>query len=192
MGRNKQRIYSLREWEAADPLDRLYIHLLEPERWNLNPKEEEMLDRLRKVWAIVCEKSTQRARIKLISEQIEVSERTVQRYINDSIRLFGDILRVDMDLELSLAYERYMKLYSKAVKAEDFDTARRCQDSATAILDKIEARQPKQQKVYAELIFTSDPAAIKARNSEELEFEDLPDAEESLLEREATELPAGH
>lgn len=192
MGRNKQRIYSLREWEAADPLDRLYIHLLEPERWNLNPKEEEMLDRLRKVWAIVCEKSTQRARIKLISEQIEVSERTVQRYINDSIRLFGDILRVDMDLELSLAYERYMKLYSKAVKAKDFDTARRCQDSATAILDKIEARQPKQQKVYAELIFTSDPAAIKARNTQELEFEDLPDAEESLLEREATELPAGH
>lgn len=194
MGRTKQRIYSLREWEAADPLDRLYIHLMEPERWGLNPKEEEMLEKLRIVWAIVCEKNTQRERIRLISEQILVSERTVSRYIQDALHLFGDILRVDMDLELSLAYERYMHLYEKSKAAEDFDTARRCQDSAVEILAKIEARSPKEGKKYAQLVFTDDPAALVARNAdaEDLDFEEIDHAEKSLLEREAIELPEGH
>lgn len=190
--RGDKHIYTEREWQAADGLDRLYIHLMEPDRWVLNNQEDEMLDRLRKVWAIVCAKRTQRERIKMISEQIEVSERTVVKYIQDAIHLFGDILKVDMDLELALAHERYMKLYQKALKAKDFDTARRCQDSAMVILEKIEARAPRAAKVYAQLIFTSDPSALSARNAEELEFEEMPYAEESLLESEAIGIPAGH
>lgn len=187
-----KRIYTEREWQAADGLDRLYIHLMEPDRWILNDQEDEMLERLREVWAIVCKKSTQRERIKLISEQILVSERTVVKYIQDATHLFGDILKVDMDLELALAHERYMKLYKKALDAKDFDTARRCQDSATVILEKIESRQPRTAKVYAALVFTSDPAALSARNAEELEFEDVTYAEESILESEAVGIPAGH
>lgn len=193
--RRDKRIYTEAEWKAADALDRLYIHLMEPDRWALNNQDAELLENLRKVWAIICDKRTQRERIRLISEQIQVSERTVVRYIQDATRLFGDILKVDMELELALAYERYMKLYQKALKAKDFDTARRCQDSALVILEKIESRTPRVAKVYAQLIFTSDPAALSARNadSEDLEFEEMPyHAEESLLEREAVELPAGH
>lgn len=188
----KERIYTEREWQAADGIDRLYIHLLEPDRWALNNQEAEYLDRLRKVWAIVCEKPTQLARIRLISEQIEVSERTVQRYIKDAMHLFGDVLRVDVELEMQLAYDRYLNLYQKALDDDDYDTARRCHDSAMDILLKIEARTPRTAKVYAALVFTSDPAALSARNAEELEFEDVTHGEESLLESEAIGIPAGH
>ncbi len=193
MSREPKRIYSERDWQAADPLDRLYIHLMEPNRWPLNAVEDERLDRLRKVWAIMCEKNTTRERIALISEQVAVTERTVYRDMDDAKSLFGDILKLDLDLELRLAYDRYMELFEKAKQDKDFDTARRCQDSALVVLAQIEAKQPKKGKVYAQIIFTDDPKILTARNAEEIDFDEMPDhATESVLEREATELPAGH
>ena len=194
MSRQPKRIYTERDWQAADPLDRLYIHLMEPHRWTLNGVEEERLDRLRKVWAIMCEKATTRERITLISELVDVTERTVYRDMDDAKRLFGDILKLDIDLELRLAYDRYMELYEKAKDEKDYDTARRCQDSALVVLAQIEAKAPKKGKVYAQILFTNDPAALRPRNQdegEEIEYDDL-DGTQSVLEREAVELPAGH
>lgn len=194
MSRQPKRIYSERDWQAADPLDRLYIHLMEPHRWVLNNVEEDRLDRLRKVWAIMCEKATTRERIALISEIVDVTERTVYRDMDDATRLFGDILKLDVDLELRLAYDRYMELFEKAKDDKDYDTARRCQDSALAVLAQIEAKTPKKGKVYAQILFTNDPAALRARNvdeGEEIDFDEL-DGTQSVLEREAVELSAGH
>lgn len=189
----RSKIYTERDWQAADPLDRLYIHLLEPQRWPLNNVEEERLERLRKVWAIMCEKATHRERMALISKQVDVTERTIHRDINDATQLFGDILKFDTDLELRLAYDRYMDLYELASKEKDYDTARRCHDSALAVLEKIELRAPKTRKKYAEIVFTSDPAALRARNQEEgeeIEFDEIDG--QSILEREAVGIPAGH
>ena len=194
MSRQPKRIYNERDWQAADPLDRLYMHLMEPHRWALNNIEEDRLDRLRKVWAIMCEKATTRERIKLISEIVEVTERTVYRDMEDAKGLFGDILKIDIELELRLAYERYMELFEKAKIGEDYDTARRCQDSALMVLAQIEAKTPKKGKVYAQILFTNDPAALRARNQdegEEIDFDEL-DGTQSVLEREAVELPSGH
>lgn len=194
MSRQPKRIYTERDWQAADPLDRLYIHLMEPHRWPLNGMEEERLDRLRKVWGIMCEKATTRERIALISELVNVTERTVYRDMEDAKRLFGDILKLDVDLELRLAYDRYMELYEKAKNDNDYDTARRCQDSALVVLAQIEAKTPKKGKVYAQILFTNDPAALRPRNQdegEEIDFDDL-DGSQSVLEQQAVELPAGH
>ena len=55
------------------------------------------------------------------------------------------------------------RLYEKAKTGEDYETARRCQDSALVVLAQLEAKQPKKGKVYAEILFTNDPAALKAR-----------------------------
>ena len=194
MSRQPKRIYTERDWQAADPLDRLYIHLMEPNRWPLNGMEEERLDRLRKVWAIMCEKATTRERLKLISEQVTVNERTIYRDMDDAKSIFGDILKIDLELELRLAYDRYMELYEKAKDEKDYDTARRCQDSALNVLAQIEAKTPKKGKVYAQILFTNDPAALRPRNEEEgeeIEFDEL-DGSQSVLEQQAVELPAGH
>lgn len=193
MSKQPKRIYTERDWQAADPLDRLYMHLMEPQRWVLNSNEDDRLDRLRKVWAIMCEKATTRERIALISEQVEVTERTVYRDMEDAKRLFGDILNFDIELELRLAYDRYMELYEKAKADKDYDTARRCHDSALGVLAQIEQRTPKKQKIYPQITFTDDPKALRSRNdnSEALDFEEIP-SHASLLERETVELPAGH
>lgn len=193
--RKKPRIYTERDWKAADGLDRLYIHLMEPERWALMPQEEEKLEALRTAWKIICQKSRQRERLLLIAEMCGVTERSAYRYMQDAVALFGETLHIDHDLELHLAYERYLSIHEAAKKEEDWDNARRALDSAMTVRHEIEARQPKREKVYAAILFTTDPAALQARNreGEEIDFDELPShATESVLERETTELPAGH
>ena len=187
MSRKPKPIYSQEDWDSADPIDRLYMHLLEPHRWPLNNTEELRLERLRKVWSIMCDKPTMRARVKLISEVVDVTERTVYNDMEAAKMLFGDILKLDLDLEYRLAYEGYMLLYQKAKKEQDYETAKRCQDSALVLLSKIEERAPKRAKTYPAIVFTSDPAYLKARNAmdgEDIEFETIPNA--SLLEQKAT------
>lgn len=185
-------IYTEAQWAAADQIDRLYMHLLEPERWILTRTEDEMLEKLRQVWAIVCKKSTQRERIRLISENIAVSEKTVGRYIENATHLFGDLLKVDIDVELALAYDRYMKLYEKAKKTKDFESARRCQDSAVAILEKIASRAPVKKREYAGIVFTDDHTRLRSRlDAEDADFQMIINEEAHLLESEAVKVPAG-
>lgn len=192
--RKKQRIYTERDWKAADALDRLYIHLMEPERWALMPQESEKLDALRTAWRIICQKSRQRERLLLIAEMCGVTERSAYRYMQDAVALFGETLHIDHDLELHLAYDRYLSLHESAKKEEDWDNARRALDSAMTVRNEIEMRQPKREKVYAAILFTNDPAALRPRNQdegEEIDFDEL-DGTQSVLEQQAVELPAGH
>lgn len=187
MARTPDKIYTEKEWAEADPLDKLYMHLVEPERWALTYQQEDKLDQLRQVWAILCKKTTARARIKLISQHVDVTERTVHRIMNDAKHLFGDMLSVDVDLEYQLAYERLMKLHDKAAENKDYETARRCQDNALAVLERIEQRAPKKRKEYPTITFTSNPAALKARNEGEyIEHEQV-----GILELKAAELSTG-
>lgn len=190
----KSRIYTERDWRAADGLDRLYIHLLEPGRWELTMQEEERLDALRTVWKVITQKSRQRERLAVICEMLTVSERTAYKYIQDATALFGETLDIDHTLELRLAYERYLHIHDLAKKEEDWDNARRALDSAMTVRHEIEQRQPKRAKVYAAILFTNDPAALRPRNQEEgeeIDFDDI-NGSQSILEREAVELPAGH
>lgn len=183
--RKKPRIYTERDWQAADGLDRLYIHLMEPGRWALMPQEADKLEALRTAWKIICQKSRQRERLLLIAEMCGVTERSAYRYMQDAVALFGETLHIDHDLELHLAYERYLSIHEAAKKEEDWDNARRALDSAMTVRHEIEQRQPKRAKVYAAIFFTNDPAALRPRNQEEgeeIDFDEL-DGTQSVLER---------
>ena len=191
MSRPKQRIYTEREWKDADPLDRLYIHLMEPERWMLSEEEERRLDTLNGVWKIIVKKASPRERIKMIVGTYDCTERSAFRYIQEATKLFMETLDLDHELELRLAYHRFMLLHEKAKAGDDFDGSMRCLERAMKVRADLEDRQPRKAKVYAGILFTSDPLALTARNSEDVSFEELPYAE-SILEPEAVGVSASH
>jgi hypothetical protein len=190
MPRPKLKIYSPEDWASADPIERLYIHLLQPTDFPLSYELEEKLIALRGVWAIMCENSRQIVRTRMISALLDVSERTVYRYMEDARYLFGDILMINAELELQLLKERYYALADEAQDAGDIDVAKKCLDSAREILVEQMRNQPKDQAALPPVLWTSDPAALNARNNdaEEIEFTELPAA--ALLEPEAASVPA--
>ena len=190
MSRTKQRIYTEKEWKDADSLDRLYIHLMEPERWVLNAYEEDKLDILTGVWKIIVKKASPRERIRIITRTYDCTERSAFRYVQDATKLFMETLDVDHELELRLAYHRFMTLHDKAKSDGDYDSAMRSLERAMKVRLDLEERQPQKKKVYPVIQFVSDPLALVPRNLEDLNFEEL-EYEENLLESEANRVSEG-
>jgi len=188
MKRVHSGVFRQSDWDVADMYDRMYMHLVEPLRWDLTEHEALELQKLTSVWRIMMRKTAPRDRIKLIAATVECSDRTAHRLMERANRLFGETLRIDHEMELSIAYHKFMRLHDKAIKHGDFDAARRSLDSAMKVRSEIEARQPKAKKVYAQLIFTDDPGALAPGEAEELDYEEI---EEGVLELEAIGVPSG-
>lgn len=186
--KRKEPLFSRNDWKEADQLGRIYIHLLQPE-FELEYPDEEKLEQLKQVWAILGKTMSKMKQIRRIEEFCGVTTRTAFKFIDEAQQLFGQILKVDSEVELAAMKERYYRLADKAEKEGDYDTARRCMDSAQALIAKIEASQPAQKRVFATVIFTDDPKALQAQHDgDEIEFEEI-DAE-SVLEQQAIAVPA--
>lgn len=189
--KRKEPLFTRLDWKEADQLGRIYIHLLQPE-FELEYPDEEKLEQLKQVWAILGKTMSKMKQIRRIEEFCGVTTRTAFKFIDEAQQLFGEILKVDAEVELAAMKERYYRLADKAEKDEDYDTARRCIDSALALVAKIEALQPAQKRVYATVIFTDDPKTLMAQHDgDEIDFEDITGAQ-SLLEQQAIAVPAGN
>ena len=186
--KRKEPLFSRNDWKEADQLGRIYIHLLQPE-FELSCEDEEKLEQLKQVWAILGKTMSKMKQIRRIEDFCGVTTRTAFKFIDEAQQLFGQILKVDSEVELAAMKERYYRLADKAEKDGDYDTARRCMDSAQALIAKIEASQPAQKRIFATVIFTDDPKALTAQHDgDEIDFEEI-DAE-SVLEQQAIAVPA--
>lgn len=156
MSVKKRKIYTEKDWKKADQIDRLYMHLLEPERWVLTPTDEEKLQRLRLVWKTVVKYNTPRQRLMPIIQAFQVSEREAFRLIESAKELFLDLLDLDYDLELRIMYDRYQQIAAKCKAEEDWDGVRKSMDSAQAVLEKIRASRPAEARNYTAITITND------------------------------------
>ena len=187
--KRKEPLFSRNDWKEADQLGRIYIHLLQPE-FELEYPDEEKLEQLKQVWAILGKTMSKMKQIRRIEEFCGVTTRTAFKFIDEAQQLFGQILKVDSEVELAAMKERYYRLADKAEKEGDYDTARRCIDSAQALIAKIEASQPAQKRVFATVIFTDDPKALTAQHDgDDIDFEEI--GAQGLLEQQAIAVPAG-
>jgi cell division protein ZapA (FtsZ GTPase activity inhibitor) len=190
LSKKQRQIFTIEDWKEANRLERLYIHLLQPDDFELDYEDEDYLDALKQVWTILGKTMAKMKQVSRIVDLIGVTTRTAFKYIDDAQALFGEILKTDAEMELSVMKERYYRLADKAEKSGDYDTARRCMDSAQTIIEKLEARKPKQQRVFAAVIFTDDPKALTAQHDgDEIDFEEL--GAQSLLEQQAIAVPSG-
>jgi hypothetical protein len=175
-GLSKITVFSETDFQSGTRIERLYMHLVEPKRHLLSYEEDEYLNDMRSVWTIMVEQKTQLGRIRLISETIAVSERTVRRYMDDAVFLFGDILKVDKTFELNFFKEWLLKLAEKAETDEDIETARKCIADAAAISQKLEEKDTFAFEMeLPALEWTTDPKALT-------QYEDAEIVEEDLLE----------
>ena len=179
----KERIYTESDWKEADPMQQIYISLVQPDDFFLNPEQEQKLESLRKVWAILGRNLSTMRRIKRIMAETDCSRRSAFRWIEEAQWLFGDLLKTNLETELAAMKERMYVLGDKASNEGDYETAMRCYNSATAILEKIAALNPPESRQLPTIIFTSNPAVLKTgHDAETIEFEQV---EARLLEREA-------
>lgn len=182
----KSRLFSQEEFDLADRIGKIFISLVQPGKFTLSDRDETYLDRLRQVWAIMVEQNVQRDRIKLISEAVEINERSVRDLMRDAQYLFGDILQVDSEFEKAILAERLWILHDKASEAEDYETAGKMLERIIKLkgYDREDGGIKREDLNLPEITFTDNPKALTESTGEYLDYE-----EGDILEPEATGLP---
>lgn len=182
--RSKPRVYSQADWDTADRFGKILIHLMEPDKWPLNNRDEEYLKRMRQVWAIMVENGSQRTRVKMIGEVMGINERNVKALMEDAQAFFGDLLSVDCALEKAVIAEEYWRLYEKSYDVADYETAAKVLEKLVKLrgYDREDGGIKREDLVLPDIIFTSNPKALttSAEEGEEIDYENL-----DLLEPEA-------
>lgn len=193
MPRPKSKIYSEADWENADEMERLFIHLMEPTRWPLRPVEAEKLDNLRKVWAVMVTNSTHRARIQLISDLVAVSERTAYRWMEEASHLFN--IDLNPDFEKAYLVQRLWELADKAEAEFDFKAAERAMSKIAQIrgFDREDGGLKPGELQIPVALFTSNPKALSNQKIEadDAEFIELDADQGDLFQRETVGIPVG-
>ena len=123
---NKRRVFTEKEYAAADPVERIYMHLLQPDELHLDKYDAQRLDYLKTAFAIACEEASGFERVRKMMAASGLTERNAYQYILDSITLFGDVLKVNKDLEKAVIRERLVKLANLAHEKGDYETELKC------------------------------------------------------------------
>jgi hypothetical protein len=184
-----KRAFSQKEWDEADDMGRLYIHLIEPIKWPLTEYLQTMLERYKGVWGVMMGVKSPRSRIIQITYAYGVGERQAYDYIKQAKYLFGEVLDIDPWVERRAAYDRLIRLSELAEANDDYEVATKAMDKAMALLDRIEANTPQEAKIYQPITITTNPTALKSRI--EAEDADYIDINATIPKPEATALLYG-
>lgn len=173
-----KRLFTEKEFREASQIERMHMHLLEPDKWVLTETDAEKLVKLRGVWKIIMANLRPMNRIMAIVEGYSCTERYARELITEAGELFMVTIDFDAELERLITRDRYLKIHEKASKDGDYETAMKALEKADSILKEIEISKPKTQKVYAMITPTTDPTALELPTGDDENYLDY----ESILE----------
>lgn len=167
--RLERRVYSRIQFQRAGRLERLLIHMTEPETHKLQPKEQQLLTRLQEVYPLISDTGSRGDAIDNIIKEFHIGRSGASRLYEDCSELFGQMLQVDKRFDRSILREKLYKLYEMAEAASDFAEARQCL-ALIAKLDGLNEKESAPKSKAPEIptpLFTNDPKALLSASSEE-------------------------
>ena len=199
---SKIEIYSLADFQKANRLDRIRMHMLEPERFVLSDDDGEYYRQLQHAYHMVFDELRESVAMKAIMENVPGANtwHRANKVLRDIYELFSPFLKKNKDLRRAIVLEKLYMLADVAQKRAVFtytdykgdqqegadrewmEMAERLLTQAAKIegLDQPEkAAFDPEELLIPEIEITSDPAAFLASQMEfeDAEFDDYPDGE---------------
>lgn len=193
---SKIEIYSLADFQKADRLDRIRMHMIEPERFVLNDQDEVYYLQLQEAWLLVSNEVREAVAIRLIQDKVDGCETyyKANRVLRDVEALFAPFLSKNRTIQRARIIEKmYLfaeKAESKAIWTDEegleyvdqewLMLAQKFYREAAEMegLNKIEESMLDADDIeIPEIEITSDPQAFLAMQTgiEDVEFDDYPD-----------------
>lgn len=193
-------IYSLSDFKKADRLDRIRMHMVEPERFVLDDQDEQYAMDLEHAWLLVSNETRESVAIRLIQNKVPGAESwyRANRILRDIETLYSPFITKNRDLQRRRVVE---KLYAMAEIAEKKamwtdEDGNECADKEWIVIAQklyLEAAQLEglhqdnappidpDDLVIPEIEITSDPQAFleaQTEGAEDIEYdEDYPEEE---------------
>jgi hypothetical protein len=111
------RRFTVDDFKSADRIERIFIWMMEPEKFILNPRDEIYMDELKQAYIIMTEEMEEVRRMKKL-KQLWPEHRPVQlmKLMDDSESLFGRFRKMNKDFQDKLVRERLMGMLQDLIE----------------------------------------------------------------------------
>lgn len=115
------RVFTERDFKEANRVERIFIWMMEPEKFTLNHYDQTYFDRLKTIFTIMCENLEQKVQMTLIQNiYTELAPYQLYGLMNDAEALFGKVRKVNKDFQRGLQRER-LKSYIEWLSPKEID-----------------------------------------------------------------------
>lgn len=160
----KRRVYTDQDFKAADRLGKIYIHLMDPDRFILSGRDDEWLSMMRRAFHIMSEESSHFAIERFLKDIYhEKHPRTILKLIQDTQKFFGSIISRNKSFDKLIQRERILAHIKVAKEAFDM----RAVAALEKLLMQIDGTDKEAKDTFKwedlqlpDMIFTDDPKAL--------------------------------
>lgn len=146
--------------EKPERLDAIRAHLTEG--IEISDTQQAMLEKYKAAFTWMSKSKSPGEAIQKLERHYEVSYPQAAKIVRDTIKLYGDVNAYSKQGLKQLMYEKFLRLASRAEKAEDIASAERLMDKACKVMDLYNPKAEKDAGVTNIFIsFTDDPAALE-------------------------------
>jgi hypothetical protein len=184
-GKLPANLFDPKLFKKGDRVERMYMHLVQPRRYQLKPDEQTYLNMCTQAFGIICDNPSRREARRLIKEQVleEVrAERgdphyaSVIQVMRDAEALYGRFEQINRRIQRGIIRERIsvrlQQLYREAAEGEADDKAIGKYEELLIKLDKLDEIIDEEgiDTTIPALEFTQDPTALL--EAEDIEYEE--------------------
>lgn len=168
------RVWDKREFQKATTVDRMYIHLMSPRRYELRHHEQEYLKVLKQAYVIICNNPRKPEALKLIDDSLEFqTDYSALKIYRDACDLYGKFSEINVKLERGMQRDRLFALLEKEQDKDNPDSylILEIEKQLTKVM-RID--QPDEEKAMSTelppVVFADDPTLLIA---EDIECEEI-------------------
>ncbi len=191
--RSTKLLFELTEFKKATKVERMYMHLLDPFRYQLRDSEDEYLKVLTEAYSIICEGRPTRESRRIVRERLEgrTSYRTTA-IIKDCQDLYGRFEEVNQRVQAGIYRDKLQLLAKKAEQIAEIaeneadaisaiKEARRCYESLISLdqANKIELNKDIDTNL-PEIEFTESLSLSLGEHAEDAEIDTYEPHEENI------------
>lgn len=169
------------EWKKFNngtKLERIWMHHMDPDRYELHDSEMEYMERMRAAFHILCEERQQAKAINRIYEELKdvySTRRSIYNLVNDTKTFYGNIIKRNKEFDRMVIKDRLMELSERAKDTGNLKQENKAYELVMKLLalDKHDGEGIDwEQLELPDISFTHDPAVLEAEDAEIVEDEE--------------------
>lgn len=181
--KDSRKVFTLTEFKDSHRLDRIKIHMMEPERFPLSDSDEEYHQQLLQVYQNCFEEMRQGAAVTWIQENIPGCESKYKsnRLLSDCYEVFAPFVQKNKELRRHILVEKLYWLAERAMQDDDYALAADILAKAGKFegLDKVDEVQfDPEAVIIPQITISADATLLLPEKTENDEPEDAEYTEE--------------
>lgn len=164
--KSKIALFTNEQFKKASRIERMHMHLLDPDRFYLPDEDFHYLEKLKLAFAVISNTLSRTEALKKIEAvlNIDIRKQDAYKYYNDSRELFGNIIKSNKDFDRLVLREKLVILANTAEAMMNIEEARKCYEAIMKLdaLDKHgESDFNPEDFQFPTIIFSDDPSLLE-------------------------------